>query len=189
MSKEKLHSHSESKANKISSSEAEQQLENIRQKLEKEVSHEHRIDTNELSSKVEKLAQSSESISGSTERESEVRDNHNPVYDRNESFKTTIGSVKKELSRGQQVFSAVIHNRVVERTSEIADRTVARPSVLLGGFSFSAIGSLVVYVIARQNGYAINSHFIVLALLIIGAVSGLGFELLYKLLRFVKQKI
>lgn len=184
MSKEKLTNSIESGANKLSSAEASEQLERIRESLESSKGEEKKHDAEALKSKIEKIATPAETTSKKAETNNTQPDNI--FIDKNQTFYTTLKTVQQEMTKTQRTFSHVIHNRVIERVSDITDKTVARPSIMLGAFSFSAIGSFIVYLIAHRNGYPINSHFIVLALMIMGAVSGLFVEFTYKVIRRIR---
>lgn len=185
MSKEKIQHSIESSGNKLSNAEAEKQLEKIKASLEKQPQNEQSLDKEALKQAVESLASPAEATAKNAERTQDSKTNH--IIDKKLTFKSTMKGVSQELTASQRRFSAVIHNEVVERASNVADKTIARPSILLGAFSFSAIGSFIVYAIARRNGYPIDSQFIVIALMATGAVSGLVLEVLYKTARKIRQ--
>lgn len=71
-------------------------------------------------------------------------------------YKKTLKSIQKDMTPAEKTFSKVIHNPVVEKTSEVAGSTVARPAALLAGSISSLILTSIVYVIARQYGYALS---------------------------------
>jgi len=101
--------------------------------------------------------------------------------DREASYVATMQSVRQRLKTPERNFSKVIHSKLVESPSEIASKTIGRSSVLVGGFAVSFIGSLVLYVVARRNGYVFeNNYSFMIVLFIIGALIGLGVELASK---------
>ena len=71
-------------------------------------------------------------------------------------YKKTLESIQKDMTPAEKTFSKVIHNPVVEKTSEVAGATVARPAALLAGSISSLVLTSIVYLIARQYGYALS---------------------------------
>lgn len=70
----------------------------------------------------------------------------------NQKYIHTLSSIRNRLRGPEKSFSKVIHQPIVERTSEILENTIARPSGLLFGGFFSFIGSLASYLLARRLG-------------------------------------
>lgn len=75
---------------------------------------------------------------------------------REKSFKATIQTVQSQLPAASRVFSRVIHNKTVEKVSDVTGNTVARPNAILSGAVFAFILTLVVYIIARYYGYPLS---------------------------------
>ena len=73
-------------------------------------------------------------------------------------------------------------NNAVEKVSDAAERTVMRPSALIGGAVLGLILGAIVYFIARANNYLLGSLEIV-ALFLIGAVVGVVVELAIRRVR------
>lgn len=71
-------------------------------------------------------------------------------------YKKTLKSIQKDMTPAEKTFSKVIHNPVVEKTSEVAGATIARPAALLAGSISSLVLTSIVYIIARQYGYALS---------------------------------
>ena len=67
------------------------------------------------------------------------------------SYKKTLENVQDQLSAPSRAFSKVIHNSVVEKTSDAIGNTVARPNLIISG-ALGAIASVVVYFIAKRYG-------------------------------------
>lgn len=78
--------------------------------------------------------------------------------------------VHSQLSAPSRTFSKVIHNPVVEATSEVVGNTIARPNLIIAG-AIGAIASIVVYMLAKRYGYAL-SGFETIALFIVGWLIG-----------------
>jgi len=71
------------------------------------------------------------------------------------SYKKTLENVQDQLSAPARAFSKVIHNPVVEKTSDAIGNTVARPNLIISG-ALGAIASVVVYFIAKRYGYLLS---------------------------------
>lgn len=108
-----------------------------------------------------------------------------PVDDRplliDQSFKRsrmrdTIASVQSQLSPGEQRFSKLIHKPAVQKLSESASATVARPSGLLGGSLLAFVGSVGYQLITRIYDVPYNYSFVIV-FFIGGFMSGTIIEL------------
>lgn len=75
---------------------------------------------------------------------------------REKSFKTTMDAVQSQLPKTSQAFSRIIHNKTVEKVSDAAGNTVARPNAILSGAIFAFVLTLAVYLIARYYGYPLS---------------------------------
>lgn len=72
------------------------------------------------------------------------------------SFKRTMKQVQSEMPPISRAFSKFIHNRAVEKTSEVIGSTIARPNAILFGSLFAFIFTLGIFLIARHNGYPLS---------------------------------
>ena len=61
------------------------------------------------------------------------------------TFNRTLTRVRKKLSAPARTFSKVIHNPIIEKSSEVVGNTVARPSGMLSGGFFALIGTTSLY--------------------------------------------
>lgn len=86
------------------------------------------------------------------------------------SYKKTLTSVQDQLPKPSRAFSKVIHNPVVEKTSDAIGNTVARPNLIIAG-ALGAIASIIVYVIAKKYGYLLSGTETI-ALFVVGWVIG-----------------
>lgn len=93
------------------------------------------------------------------------------------SFKRQMKEVQAELSPASQTFSKVIHNKAVEKTSDIVGATVARPNAILAGSVAAFIITLVVYVVAKNIGYRL-SGFETIGAFIVGWAIGMVYDYL-----------
>lgn len=102
---------------------------------------------------------------------------HRPINksDKNKSYQSTLHHMQNHLSLGEKTFSKFIHNPAVEKPSELIGATIARPNAILAG-SFTAFVSVtIIYVIARNMGYAL-SGFETIGAFLLGWSIGIIFE-------------
>ena len=86
-------------------------------------------------------------------------------------YQQTLVDMQSNLpSKTSKAFSKVIHNPVIEKTSEVIGNTVARPNLVISS-AIGAIASVIVYFIARKYGYPL-SGFETIGLFIIGWAVG-----------------
>jgi len=93
------------------------------------------------------------------------------------SFKRQIKEVQAELSPTSRAFSRIIHNKAVEKISDVVGSTVARPNAILAGSVSAFILTLVVYVVAKNIGYKL-SGFETIGAFIVGWVIGVIYDYL-----------
>ena len=96
---------------------------------------------------------------------------------KNASFKKQMKDVQAELTPASRTFSKVIHNKAVEKTSDVVGSTLARPNAILAGAVVAFIATLGVYLIAKNVGYTL-SGFETIAAFIVGWVIGIVFDYL-----------
>lgn len=97
--------------------------------------------------------------------------------DRDRSYKQTLSHIEAEMNASQRAFSKIIHTPSIEKASEAIGSTVARPNAILAG-SFTAFVTItLVYVVARNMGYAL-SGFETIAAFLIGWSLGLIYDYL-----------
>lgn len=90
-------------------------------------------------------------------------------------YKTTMKQVQAEMSAPARTFSKFIHNPAVEKTSDAAAATVARPNAILSGSVCAFIVVLAVYLIAKHYGYVL-SGFETIGAFVLGWVLGLIYD-------------
>lgn len=96
---------------------------------------------------------------------------------REASFKQTMSQVQQEMSAPSRVFSKVIHNKSVEKVSNVVGATIARPNAILAGSLTAFIFTLSVFLIARHYGYPLSGTESI-ASFAIGWMAGLLFDYL-----------
>lgn len=89
------------------------------------------------------------------------------------AYKKELKKVRAQLPKRSQSFSKFVHSPVVEKVSDVAAKTVLRPSVLIGGSIVGISLGLVVYIVARYYGYVIPSMTLILFLLVGGIIGAL----------------
>lgn len=91
------------------------------------------------------------------------------------SFKKHMKQVQAEMSAPERAFSKVIHNKAIERTSEVVGATIARPNAILSGAVVAFVLVLAVYLIAKTLGYVL-SGFETIGAFIVGWVLGVLYD-------------
>lgn len=165
---EKPHAHSPERAPEILDRKAEQAPES-REEVEKNIEKARTEATQE--------ALSGREVSKGEQKKDSEPTAHVTPRSRDESYKHTMKSIRSEMSAPARTFSKVIHNPVVERTSEVVGSTVARPNAILSGSIFACLFVLGLYLLARNNGFAL-SGFETIATFLVGWAFGIVFDLL-----------
>ena len=97
------------------------------------------------------------------------------------ALKDLLRQTRRHLHPASRQFSKIIHTSAVEKVSDVAGGTVARPSGLLGAGLFALLGGLGLLFVTNHYGYEYRfSAF--LFLLAMGFILGLITELIYRLL-------
>lgn len=103
------------------------------------------------------------------------------------AYRKVIKKTQSQLSAPERTFSRTIHNPTIDRVSEVAAKTVARPSGLLFGGIGAFIGTLFVFYISKRAGFTYN--YLLFVLLFIGCyVAGVVLEGLLKLVRKAQRR-
>lgn len=98
-----------------------------------------------------------------------------------------LSSVRNRLSAPEKRLSKVIHQPAVEKVSDVAGNTVARPSGILFGGIFSFIGSLGAYLLAKHLGGQL--HYSIFAVCFVGGfILGLFVELGWRILHIHRTR-
>lgn len=105
---------------------------------------------------------------------------HATKKQRESSYKHTMKQIQSEMSAPARTFSKIIHNNVIEKSSEAVGSTLARPNAILAGSLTALILVSSVYVLAKIFGYRLSGFET------IGAFAlGWALGLIYDYLRFV----
>lgn len=99
------------------------------------------------------------------------------------NYTQTLQSLQRQLTPVGRNFSQIIHTPVVEKTSEVLEKTVMRPSVVAGATWTALLVGLIFYFTARRYGFELSGSEMLLAL-VLGGFLGLALEgFLYRLRR------
>jgi hypothetical protein len=103
------------------------------------------------------------------------------------SYSRTMVRVRKKLSAPSRAFSKLVHSPVLEQPSELASKTIARPSSMLGGALCSLLGTVALYWVVNRYGYEYN--YLAIIILFAGGWSlGLIIEATFRSLRKRKSR-
>ncbi len=93
------------------------------------------------------------------------------------SYKKTMKETQDHMKPAERTFSKVIHNPAVEKTSEVAGATVARPNAILAGSVSAFLLTLGLYMFAKYYGYPLKGSETIAAF-VLGWIIGLLFDYL-----------
>jgi len=136
---------------------------------------EHRPSIEELTARVEAQA-----VSGKEQAPYQAHEqSHHPVLVNKQikdaAYHRSLLRVQKRLSAPSRSFSRIVHSKALDKPSELASKTIARPSSMLGGALFAMIGTLGLYWLTNKYGYEYN-YLLAILLFILGAVLGVIIE-------------
>ncbi len=111
------------------------------------------------------------------EKESSPAERRGPSSkkEKDASFDATMSEIRTHMSAPSRAFSAFIHNKTVEKVSDAVGGTIARPNAIVSGAGFAFLFTLVIYLIARYNGYPISGSETI-ASFALGWIVGLLFD-------------
>lgn len=159
----------------------EQAGEKRREELERERNnHEVVKDNHEQENALhEAIEQAKERKKEIEARETSPAERRGPAtkFEKSASFAATMEEVRSQMSAPSRTFSKLIHNKTVEKVSDITGNTVARPNAILSGAVFAFLITLAVYLIAKNLGYPL-SGFETIGAFILGWAIGLVYDFL-----------
>ena len=82
---------------------------------------------------------------------------------RRQAFDSIMDEVRSDMPPVQRAFSKFIHAPMVEKVSDAAGKTVARPNAILAGSLTAFVTVLLVYLVARYYGYPLSGSETMLA--------------------------
>lgn len=75
---------------------------------------------------------------------------------RDQSFAKQMDGIQTHLSPKERAFSSFIHKKSVEKISDTAGSTIARPNALLAGSIAAFLLVTIVYLLAKHYGYQLS---------------------------------
>lgn len=159
---------------------AERSAELARERLERSHETASQRDMEELKEAAEKAAETAKERSkekAASKRERQDTLKHRSAAAQKAAYSRTMRETRAHLSAPSRAFSAVIHNKAVEKTSEVVGSTIARPNAILSGAVSAFILTLGVYLVARHYGYPL-SGFESIGAFLFGWLIGLLFDYL-----------
>lgn len=102
-----------------------------------------------------------------------------------ESFKSSMEHIRKDMSPASRTFSKVIHNPAVDAVSNVVGSTIARPNLIIAGGISTLIFCSAIYLIAKQYGYGL-SGFEAIGTFVVGWAIGAVIE--YARVGLINQK-
>lgn len=163
---------------------ADRQREVIRENLEKhEKAHHEKLE--DIRDEVEKVSASHEKEAGtkdkekSAEKSASERRGHGKISKKQKdiTYKKTLKTVQADLPLPSRAFSKLIHNRAVEKASDVVGATVARPNAILAGSAFAFVFTLTIFLVARYYGYPLSGTETI-AGFVVGWATGILFDYL-----------
>lgn len=184
---EKLHSRPESHGSQHP--EAKKHQEVLKKHHEKEAAtarHEHAKNLKDIRSKIETEAKTRHEHTDKHQEHHKDTEEQQPTFINKElkdvAYQRTLKKTQSRLSAPSRLFSKTIHQPAVEAASEIAGKTIARPSGILSGGIFAFLGGSFFLWMAKHYGFQYNFLLFVL-LFVSGFFLGLLIELVVHLIK------
>ena len=162
--------------------QAHERREQLRDQLERraETSPERAVDQASAEREAKEAARSVEKERHTTERHTAPAEKRQEKLVRTKkaldaSFDREMKDIRRQMPAPSRAFSKIIHNKTVERVSDAASKTIARPNAILAGSSFALVFTAVLYFWAKNAGYPL-SGFETIAAFIIGWLTGIIFD-------------
>lgn len=172
--------------NNHEATEAKKNLERLKEDAEKAKHTEQHRDLAEIHKSIKEKAVDSDKVVIDKEDETPSQ----PILGvqrelKADAYKRTLKTVQRELNTTDRAFSKVIHQPLIETISNVSEKTIARPSALLGGGITALIGSSIVLYMSKHYGFP-YSTFLFFALFVAGF--GLGVLIEFGLRLTVKKR-
>jgi F0F1-type ATP synthase assembly protein I len=140
------------------------------------------VDIEELRKVVESHSKSGDNIVKDVDTPSPVHHHYLTKQIKNHRYKEVLINTRTRLSKNDQLFSKIIHNEKVEKVSDIAEKSVARPSGVISGAIVAIAGAVIVFYFAQKIGFSVPRSIIII-LFLLGFIVGLATEFFYKLIK------
>jgi hypothetical protein len=151
--------------------------------------HEQANDIEQIRHSIEQQAKDSEQVRKESDVQPKEQAGEQQFINRElkeMAYQRLLIRARRHFNGYDRTLSRIIHQPAVDAISEVASKTVGRPSGILGGGLAALIGTTIYYLVAKHYGYAYN--FLVFVVLIFaGFLLGLTMEILWRLLRRSKR--
>lgn len=175
----------ESKSDKLSPEQAAKHKERLQEHIEKNAEKRAETSSAELEARREVAHEALPAAEYQPDASESASQQDTPAptrQDKKRGFDTTMHHVRKDLRPTERAFSKVIHQPAIEKVSEVAGKTVTRPSGVIGATAFGLLGLLILFGVAKYIGFELSGSEMPL-LLAAGFVAGLLVEWFYKAAR------
>lgn len=153
---EKLHSKGEQLPSLEVNTEAEKNLERLREAA-RNAEHEPQKNIEAIQKSIEAQAVSGKEINiGDKTGEQSNQSFGVTKHLKADAYRKTLRSIRNQLSAPDRALSRVIHQPTIETASNALSSTVARPSGFLGGSLFALVGSAGLLWASRHYGFTYN---------------------------------
>lgn len=164
-------------AGEVAQSRQENQAENARQEIEKTIA------PNETSALKDTLNDAQDSENTLPDSSSYIGDDLRSIVKNRE-----VENIRRRLPSWQRPLSRLVHNPFISSTSEIAAKSISRPSGMLGGGILAFIGTAGYYFLTRRIGMKYN-YSIFFILFVGGFIVGLMLEIFIYGLTIKKRRL
>jgi hypothetical protein len=157
---------------------AHERHEAIKNALDREErKHNERHSEREIIAKAKELANKAEEAQQEHHKASPAERRSGPINKRqlDSSFKSQMKFAEAEMSPSERIFSKIIHNKPVEKISNVAGSTVARPNAMLSGSIAAFLGITILYFVSKYYGFQL-SGFETIACFVFGWVIGILYD-------------
>lgn len=166
------------------SSEAQPDHEHEPKPHEPDTRHEHIEALDKINLEIEQTAESGEELK--KDLAAETKQPNQPRFLnkelRQKALTDVLGRTRRHLNKPEKSLSKFIHLPLIEKVSDVAAKTVARPSGLIAAGIAALFGGITLLYVSRHYGY--EYRFSAYALLLAGGfLLGILVELLFKLFR------
>ncbi|HVE80976.1 MAG TPA: hypothetical protein VNA68_02440 [Candidatus Dormibacteraeota bacterium] len=167
------------KSNEVFTAGSAEALERLAGKTERKVGPEAAANQEKLLERARETIEKTETAPKHEAKKGLMESGSSTGISRKLHYRETMVSLQRRLKPASRRFSRLIHHPVVEAASEVAERTVFRPSVTAGAGLTALIVGGAMYGFAWYYGFSLQGSEL-LILLIIGGISGLLLEVLIR---------
>lgn len=128
------------------------------------------------------IAESSKDMTHTSPSPAERRRGVISKKEREKSFKTHMADAERDMTTSERTFSKFIHLKSIEKASDFASSTVARPNALLSGSIAAFVTITILYFAAKHYGFQL-SGFETIAAFVGGWLLGILYDYLSLLFR------